>query len=102
MCQTWEKLIGTETDGKKLTETVRVIDEYRNNEHLINLTCQPEWIIQKMDEVIDEAVARPSPPNIGMYFLRFCNKHDLPALLKEANEHVAYLNSPNPEKKHDF
>ena len=88
MFQTWDKLLES---GE--TQPVRVIDEYRINEHLIDLTKQPPMIVQIMDGTIDAAIAAEPARQIGMHFLRFCAVHDLPALAKEAGEHVAYLNA---------
>jgi hypothetical protein len=88
MFQTWDKLL--ESGG---VQSVRVIDEYRINERLIDLTKQPETIIKMMDGAIDAAIAVPPVQQVGRHFLRFCATHDLPALAKEAGEHVTYLNA---------
>jgi len=92
MCQSWHKLIEVR-DGERITKEVRVSDEFRINESLIDLTRQPDWIIQRMDRTIDAAVQRQPVMNTGIHFLRFCTKNDLPELAKEASDHVAYLNS---------
>jgi hypothetical protein len=47
-----------------------------------------------MDDTIDAAIHAAPISQIGRHFLRFCDAHDLPALLKEANDHVTYLNAP--------
>jgi 5'-3' exonuclease len=91
MFQTWDKLLES---GE--VQTVRVIDEFRINEHLIDLTKQPAAILATMDAAIDTAIARPPVRDVGRQFLRFCTAHDLPALAKEAAEHVAYLNAAYP------
>ena len=88
MFQTWDKLL--ESGG---VQAVRVIDEYRINERLIDLTKQPERIIQKMDAMIDAAAQAAPVQQIGRHFLRFCATHDLPVLAKEAADHVTYLNA---------
>lgn len=87
MFQTWDKLLES---GE--VQQVRVIDEFRINEHLIDLTKQPAYIVERMDTVIDTIIQQPAKPQIGMRFLRFCAEHDLPALAKEATDHVVYLN----------
>lgn len=92
MCQTWQKLVEVK-DGERITKEVRVIDEYRVNQSLIDLTKQPSWVMEQMDVVIDRALQRALPSNIGIHFLRFCTKHDLPELAKEADDHVRYLNA---------
>ena len=88
MFQTWDKLL--ESGG---VQSVRVIDEYRINERLIDLTKQPEMIIKAMDGTIDAAIRVAPVQQVGRHFLRFCATHDLPALAKEAGEHVTYLNA---------
>jgi 5'-3' exonuclease len=88
MFQTWDKLLDS---GE--TQTVRVIDEFRINEHLIDLTKQPPSVLQTMDAAIDAAITKPPARNIGMQFLRFCTAHELPVLIKEAADHVLYLNA---------
>jgi len=91
MFQTWDKLLES---GE--VERVRVIDQFRINEQVIDLTKQPQTIIQRMDATIDGAGAAPSVRNVGIQFLRFCAMQDLPALAKEATEHVGYLNASCP------
>ena len=95
MFQTWDKLVikGEE----RLTEQVRVIDEYRINESLIDLTKQPESVTALMDAAIADAIAAKPAGNVGIHFLRFCGTHNLPALTKEANDHAAYLNAAYPK-----
>lgn len=93
MLQRWEKLMGTDKDGNSIVEQVRVLDEYKFNELLIDLTKQPQEIKDLMDTVIVQAVQKEPVGNVGIHFLRFCDKNYLPALAKEANDHAAYLNA---------
>ena len=99
MCQTWHKLLEVR-DGERITKEVRVLDEYRINQGLIDLTMQPETVVAQIDIAIDAAIWRPPALNIGIHFLRFCTKNDLPDLAKEANEHIAYLNASYPKVIH--
>jgi hypothetical protein len=94
MLQRWEKLIGKDGDGNAIKEEVRVFDEYKFNEGLIDLTLQPQRIKDLMDTVIIQAVQKEPVGNVGIQFLRFCNEQNLPSLTREANDHAAYLNSP--------
>lgn len=94
MFQTWDKLF----DSGDIRQ-VRVIDQFRLNEQLIDLSKQPAHIVQTMDATIDRAIQRSPIKQVGMYFLRFCDKHDLPILAKEAGDHVAYLNIPYSRHK---
>jgi 5'-3' exonuclease len=91
MFQTWDKLLES---GE--VERVRVIDQFHINEQIIDLTQQPIHIVERMDVAIDTALAAPLVRDVGISFLRFCTEHDLPVLVKEATEHVSYLNAPCP------
>lgn len=94
MLQRWSKLVGTDSNGEPIHEEVMVKDEYAFNESLIDLTKQPEHVKDLMDQVIVQAVQKDPVGNVGIHFLRFCDRHQLPNLSKEANDHAAYLNSP--------
>jgi hypothetical protein len=94
MLQTWEKLLDTDANGNAVVQEVRVLDEYKFNESLIDLTRQPENVKALMDEVIIQAVQKDLVNNVGIHFLRFCDRNDLPSLTRDATEHAAYLNAP--------
>ena len=96
MFQTWDKLLES---GE--VKPVRVIDEFRINERLIDLTKQPVAIIERMDTAIDAAIGVAPIQQIGRHFLRFCAAHDLPALAKEAADHVTYLNAAYERAKYE-
>lgn len=96
MYQQWDKLLG-HTNGEKLTERVRVIDEYRVNQQVIDLTQQPVAIQQTMDACIDAAIQQQPLKHVGIAFLQFCTVHNLPTLAKEADDHVVYLNTGYPK-----
>jgi hypothetical protein len=93
MFQSWNKLVGSDADGQPLTESVRVIDEYKINQVLIDLTKQPTNVVTILDQVMYNILARPSVNAVGIGFLRFCARHNQPAMAKEANDHVNYLNA---------
>lgn len=92
MLQQWEKLVGFDDNGQPIKKSVRVIDEFKFNESLIDLTKQPEDIKELMDATIVDAVQKPQVSNVGIHFLKFCNKYDLPLLARNANDHAEYLN----------
>jgi hypothetical protein len=69
------------------------MDEYQINESLIDLTKQPQKVKDLMTNCIVQAVQKEPVGNVGIHFLRFCDKNYLPALSKEANDHAAYLNA---------
>ncbi len=88
----WEKLIESPEGDRK--EEVRVLDEYHQNEQLIDLTKQPDEIKDMMDRVIVDAVQKDPVGNIGIHFARFCAKHDLKRMAQDAKDHSAYLGAP--------
>lgn len=93
MQQTWDKLLGISPSGERLVESVTVRSQFQQNEVLIDLTQQPIEIKTQMDTSIQAAILKPSSMQIGIDFLRFCKHHDLPSLMKEAEDHVVYLNA---------
>lgn len=87
----WVKL-GTRTANGETT-TVTVAQEFKINESLIDLTKQPDTVKDQMDEAIVDAASKSLDGNrVGIDFIRFCAKHDLPNLQQEADDHVRYLN----------
>jgi hypothetical protein len=97
MLQRWQKLLGTDGDGNKIVKEVLVLDEFKFNESLIDLTKQPDEIKQLMDVVIAQAVEKEPVGNVGIHFMRFCAQNSLPNLSKEATDHAAYLNAAYPK-----
>jgi hypothetical protein len=92
MLQRWEKIVGMSETGDPIKKEVLVLDEFKFNELLIDLTKQPEEIKELMDAVIVQAVQKEPVSGVGIHFLRFCNEHSLANLTKEANDHAVYLN----------
>jgi hypothetical protein len=92
MLNRWNKLIGTDDDGNPQTTEVRVIDEYRINVGLIDLAEQPQDVKDIMDQVIIDSVQKEPVENVGFAFLKFCKANELNNLMREANDHAAYLN----------
>lgn len=86
----WNNLMNHEwNDHNKQRHTVKA--DYERNRSLIDLSAQPQVIIEFMDSVIDEAVAIPSRSQVGTQFLRFCGKYDLSMLSKGSTEFADIL-----------
>lgn len=99
--QTWSKLDGVDADGQNITKLVKVLDEYKINEKLIDLTKQPEDIKLNMDKTISEATSKIVVDNtVGFNFIKFCKKFDLPNVMNEANAYVEYLSAPYKKMLH--
>lgn len=84
MLQTWDD------DG----QSVRVLDKYTFNKSLIDLTLQPQEVIDAIDAAIIEHVQKKPVTGVGIHFMRFCEKNGLVNLGREAPDHAVYLNAP--------
>lgn len=71
----------------------KVLDDYTRNKTLIDLTQQPQNIIEELDKVITEATLPKEVTQVGIRFMRFCGKYNLQKLSERANDHTNYLNS---------
>ena len=71
----------------------RVIDDYERNKILIDLTQQPDEIKAKVREVIGEAKNAESVGNVGIHFMKFCNKWNLQRMSEAPNDYADILNS---------
>ncbi len=71
----------------------RVIDDYERNKILIDLTQQPDEIKEKVREVIGEAKNAESVGNVGIHFMKFCNKWNLQRMSEAPNDYADILNS---------
>lgn len=90
MLQEWKD--GRDEDGKDIK--ARVLDRYRFNQSLIDLTQQPDDVKELMDQTIIETVQKPRVTGVGVHFLKFCKNNGLVNIEKEAADHAVYLNAP--------
>jgi 5'-3' exonuclease len=87
MLNSWE-------DHEGNTNTVR--DMYERNKTLIDLNAQPAYI----KEIINETISNVQPKKISMIgarFLKFCGKHELLNLSKNADNISSWLSKPYKE-----
>ena len=89
MLQRWNKLVFENGEKKSVETTAK--KEYEFNRILIDLTCQPDYIKEIMDKEIEKSIDKKVVGHIGLAFLKFCAKHSLNNLSKEAEDHVKYL-----------
>lgn len=95
MLQEWDKVVG-HNDGEPITKRVRVIDEYKFNQMLVDLTMQPEEIKELMDSVIREAIAKPKIPQAGIRFIRYVGQAQLYNIGKNPTEYSNILSTTYP------
>ena len=70
----------------------RVLDDYQRNMQLIDLTAQPDNIKSVLDEAIVGQVQKDKKAQVGVHFMKFCGKHSLDNVSKNASDHAEYLN----------
>jgi hypothetical protein len=82
---------GIDDAGNTILKTTSVGEEYRKNEILINLSMQPQDIVDLMDADIVTEVDKPLKDRLSFSFMQFCGKYDLPRLAEYPNNHLIYL-----------
>ena len=87
MLQRWEDHEGVEH---------RVLDDFERNRTLIDLTAQPAEIRALINETIKTGSVAKSIPQIGIHFMKFCGKWDLPKLADHAQAYAAWMSAAYP------
>lgn len=65
--------------------------EYEKNQILVDLTRQPDWIKERMDDVINESENKEKVSMIGVHFLRFCTKYELTTIENNSQDYINFL-----------
>ena len=71
-----------------------VRQRYEFNRSMLDLRCQPQHIIEKMDTAIEAAMDKPAKTMVGAYFAKFCGKYRLVRLHQQASAIVQILAAP--------
>ena len=74
-------------------EEHRVIDDYERNKILIDLSKQPDEIKDKCKKVIEESKAGALISNVGIHFMKFCNRWNLQRMSENPTDYAEILNS---------
>jgi 5'-3' exonuclease len=94
----WDKIIGVDELGQSIIKRVKVIDEYKINQQLIDLNQQPEHIKNMMDQKILEAIEKETRSNIGIYLLRFTEEMALTNIGRNPQEYAKILSAAYPKE----
>jgi len=70
----------------------RVLEDYHRNLELIDLTAQPADIKVALDTAIVAEVQKEPKSQVGVHFMKFCGKWDMPKISERAQDHADYLN----------
>ena len=79
----------------------RVLDDYKRNVALIDLTAQPQEIKEAVDARIISDVNIANKPQVGIHFMKFCGKYELNKISLNAETFSKWLASPYKGKLHD-
>lgn len=74
----------------------KVVDDYERNKKLIDLSAQPQEIIDAVDEgivnaTLNSALKHTPPRDVTFHFMKFCGKHDLVKLSERPQDIVNWL-----------
>jgi 5'-3' exonuclease len=70
----------------------KVLDDYKRNRMLIDLTAQPDDIKAEVDQRIRDSVRTQNTPQVGIHFMKFCGKYDLNKIAENAQTYSKWLN----------
>lgn len=88
------KVLVNEEDGGVTEVEYTTRDVFEENDLLMNLESQPEYIRNKMAEAIQEA--RSSKGTFNYFkFIKFCKRHDLNNILERVDQFVPMLAAKN-------
>ena len=71
----------------------RVRDDYERNRTLIDLTCQPQDVKDKVDATIRENVRIVRKSQVGAHLLKFCGKFELNKISENSETYSRWLNA---------
>lgn len=72
----------------------KVLDDYKRNRTLIDLTAQPEEIKQSVDATIREGVRTTVTPQVGIHLMKLCGKYELNKISENAETFSKWLSVP--------
>ena len=70
----------------------RVLDDYTRNRQLIDLTAQPQEILDAVDGAIRDQISPGDIGQVGVRFMRFCGRFELTRISDQAEQYATWLN----------
>jgi hypothetical protein len=98
MLSEWDKIVGVDEDGAPIMKRVRVLDEFRANEMLIDLSKQPDEIKAVLTETIEQAKHKPTSQSVGVRFIQFTQRMGLTTIGNSPTDYAKMLASPYPKE----
>ena len=75
----------------------KVLEDFNRNVTLVDLTAQPQDIIDKMDLAIATAHSEEPKKQVGSYLMKFCAKYELENIAKYPDGYADFLNARLPD-----
>jgi 5'-3' exonuclease len=72
----------------------KVLDDYKRNVTLIDLTAQPDDIKKSVDENIRTGVNTDNVAQVGIHLMKFCGRYELTKISENAETYAKWLNNP--------
>ena len=87
----WNNLMLSRWTDHEGTEH-RVLDDYTRNRQLIDLTAQPQDILDAVDSAIRDQVSHRDIGQVGVRFMKFCGRFELARISDQAEQYATWLN----------
>lgn len=87
----WNNLMLSRWTDHEGTEH-RVLDDYTRNRQLIDLTAQPQDILDAVDGAIRDQVSHRDIGQVGVRFMKFCGRFELARISDQAEQYATWLN----------
>lgn len=79
----------------------KVLDDYKRNRTLIDLTAQPDDIKASVDATIREGVRTTTVPQVGIHLMKLAGKYELNKISENAENFSRWLSAPYQGKIHE-
>lgn len=90
----WNSFLNSKWGPKDNKQLVK--DRYELNKMLIDLSAQPDIVIEYMDEIIGKEIDKPPGFMIGAYLRKFAVKHGLKWVQQSPTEYINVLSKAYP------
>ena len=71
----------------------RVLDDYKRNVVLCDLSAQPGNIRSIINDVIEDAMEPKQVSQVGLHLMKFCAKHDMQRIADNVQLYAEALNA---------
>ena len=87
---TWNNtMLSAWKDHNDIEKTV--LERYKFNEILVDLSKQPDEIKERMDKSILEAIQKPKVNNVGIWLMKFCHEYNLQKIEQFSKKYIPML-----------